>query len=343
MPVRPAGCRFAQRDAGSPIEIPAPNGAPAPTGQQLAQPSVIPTQPRPPMTPSGSPSTQHPPTLSARRHFVDWSDPALPGAARILLERGADGEKTGEGRADRQVGGGGDGPTAGAGDRERVGGAHGPTAATTTGVLDLSELLVILPGGRAGRRLLELLLDGAEARGRALRPPRIATLGALPEILFPPVRPEPGPLVERRVWAEALRDLPPQGLELLLSRPPARGALSRWMGLGRLVRDLQRTVGAEGHTFADVARACQEGLLFNDEERWALLARAQRHGPSARSGRYGVGRGSKTRRPAGNGSWRGRRRLPGREAFPVSSGSWGWRRCPGSCAGCSPVLWGRDG
>ena len=237
---------------------------------------MIPTQPRPPMTPSGSPSTQHPPTLSARRHFVDWSDPALPGAARILLERGADGEKTGEGRADRQVGGGGDGPTAGAGDRERVGGAHGPTAATTTGVLDLSELLVILPGGRAGRRLLELLLDGAEARGRALRPPRIATLGALPEILFPPVRPEPGPLVERRVWAEALRDLPPQGLELLLSRPPARGALSRWMGLGRLVRDLQRTVGAEGHTFADVARACQEGLLFNDEERWALLARAQR-------------------------------------------------------------------
>ncbi|TVR58303.1 MAG: hypothetical protein EA422_16320 [Gemmatimonadales bacterium] len=172
---------------------------------------------------------------------MDWTAPALPAAAGLLLER-AKREKWDDG---------------------------------SPGSLDLSELLVVLPGGRAGRRLLELLLDGAEAQDRVLRPPRMATLGALPEILFPPQLPEPGPLVERRVWAEALRTLPDQAMERLLASPPESEDLAQWMGLGKMIRELQRTVGAGGHTFADVAHACREGFLFNDEERWRILARVQ--------------------------------------------------------------------
>ena len=47
------------------------------------------------------------------------------------------------------------------------------------GVLDLQQTLVVMPGARAGRRLLELLVDHAEARQLALVPPQIVTIGQL--------------------------------------------------------------------------------------------------------------------------------------------------------------------
>ena len=198
------------------------------------------------MTTSAPPGSSGTLVAAPHRHFVDWTAPALPGAAELLLDRARPARASGEEGAD-----------------------------SSPGSLDLSDLLIVLPGGRAGRRLLELLLDGAEGEGRVLRPPRIATLGALPEILFPPELPEPGPLVERRVWAEALRNLPAETLARLLSSPPEQRDLAQWMGLGKMIRELQRTVGAGCHTFADVALTCREGFLFNDEERWRILARVQ--------------------------------------------------------------------
>ena len=49
------------------------------------------------------------------------------------------------------------------------------------GELDLSGVLVAVPGARAGRRLIELLADPAEP---ALNPPRVITAGRLPEALY---------------------------------------------------------------------------------------------------------------------------------------------------------------
>ena len=45
------------------------------------------------------------------------------------------------------------------------------------GVLDLQRTIVVLPGARAGRRWLEILVDRAEARRLVLVPPLIATDG----------------------------------------------------------------------------------------------------------------------------------------------------------------------
>ena len=143
------------------------------------------------------------------------------------------------------------------------------------GVLDLRRVLVALPGRRAGRRLLELLLERAEGRGQALRPPRIATPGVLAELLEPPERPLPSPLRLRRIWAQELRSLPADDRDLLLARPPESEDLVRWMALADTMVELQATVGAGGHSFQDVANRCAEGLLFNDEERWRVLSRVQ--------------------------------------------------------------------
>jgi len=141
--------------------------------------------------------------------------------------------------------------------------------------LDLQGVLVTLPGRRAGRRLLELLLERAEAGGLSLRPPRTATPGALPEILAPPERSLPSPVHLRRLWAQELRSLPADDLQLLLARPPEPDDLVRWMALGGTMVELQATVGARGHSFREVVEHCSQGLLFNDEERWRVLARVQ--------------------------------------------------------------------
>ena len=50
-------------------------------------------------------------------------------------------------------------------------------------VADLRPATLVLPGRRARRRMIELLLEQAEARGATLIPPTATTVGALPSAL----------------------------------------------------------------------------------------------------------------------------------------------------------------
>ncbi len=54
---------------------------------------------------------------------------------------------------------------------------------SAAGQLDLQKVVLALPGGRAGRRLLEILVAEAERRQLQLCPPRMVTAGKLPELL----------------------------------------------------------------------------------------------------------------------------------------------------------------
>lgn len=170
--------------------------------------------------------------------FLGWDRPALHGAAERLLARG-------------------DAP----GGRE--------------GELDLSEHLVVVPGARAGRRLQELLLEGAEVRSRPLRPPQVVTVGSLPERLYLPERPLPPGLAARMVWARALQDLPDPRLRLLTARPPRADDLPGWLALGRLVEELHRELAAEGLTFQDVVQLFSRASFFDDGPRWGALQEVQ--------------------------------------------------------------------
>jgi RecB family exonuclease len=78
------------------------------------------------------------------RVFIDWSLPFLPEVARYVI------------------------------------GARGDDARRE---IDLSRVLMVTPGSRAGRILLYELIAAAEARGRPLVPPRIITPGGLAEVL----------------------------------------------------------------------------------------------------------------------------------------------------------------
>jgi len=87
------------------------------------------------------------------------------------------------------------------------------------GRLDLANVTVVMPGRRAGRRLLELLVEKAAQSRLELIPPQIETLGALPEQLYAPKRPFANEFTQRFAWGEVLRRAVPERLAGLVARP----------------------------------------------------------------------------------------------------------------------------
>lgn len=137
---------------------------------------------------------------------------------------------------------------------------------------DLSHLLVVLPGGQAGRRLLELL---AEQSSGKVSPPRIITVGALPEFLYTPQRPFATTLTQNLVWVEALQALPADTFEILARRPPDPGDLDGWLRLGDLLRRQHTELAADGLDFQDVRKRGASLKGFDEVQRWTVLAEIQ--------------------------------------------------------------------
>ncbi|SFI54854.1 PD-(D/E)XK nuclease family protein [Planctomicrobium piriforme] len=140
------------------------------------------------------------------------------------------------------------------------------------GFCDLSHVAAVFPGREAGRRFLVLLTDLADGR---LVPPRILTQGQLPELLYPPQRPFASDLVQRMVWAQALKSVPEGDLRRIVSRPPATDDWQAWLRLGDLLRRQHAELAADRLDFADVAR---EGAFldgFDETDRWTSLSRVQ--------------------------------------------------------------------
>lgn len=144
------------------------------------------------------------------------------------------------------------------------------------GNLDLGDLVVVLPAARAGRRLVEILVDEAERRGVVLLPPVVTTIGALPERLYEPPRPLADETLSRRTWSRALRSLDSEARSTVLPEPPTEDDLPGWDRIARLVHGLHREIAAEGLEFADVARTCRETGAGTEADRWRTLAAAQR-------------------------------------------------------------------
>jgi hypothetical protein len=227
-------------------------------------------EPREPPGPrSGSPA--HTP----ERIFLPWDRPALIQAAEVLVEAYAGGE---EGREEGlEVGAGSSGVVASGLVASGVApsGVAPSAAASTPGEARMDGAVVVVPGARAGRRLKELLVEVAEARDVRLVPPRIVTMGRLPELLHEPGRPAASPVVRRLAWGRALRETPPERLAAVFARRPDDDALLEWTALGREAAELSRQVAAGGYRFRDVARRCAGAPFFDDAERWRVLAEVQ--------------------------------------------------------------------
>lgn len=148
-------------------------------------------------------------------------------------------------------------------------------AYTGSGELRLEGALVVVPGGRAGRRLKELLLVRADHAGVRLVPPRIVTVGSLPELLYAPELPLASEAVAGRAWVMALRELSPAQLRVIVPDAPDASDLVGWTRMAAGVAALHREVAGGGWRFEDVADRCDDGTDFSDAARWRVLAEAQ--------------------------------------------------------------------
>src|SRR5690349_11102947 len=105
------------------------------------------------------------------------------------------------------------------------------------GLVDLSNVIVVTPGGRAGRRFLELLAERTEGHNVA---PQLATPGDLPEKLYQLKRPLADPLTQQFAWVEALRGLTQDQMRSIVGQPPADGDIPAWLAIGELLGKVHR-------------------------------------------------------------------------------------------------------
>lgn len=140
---------------------------------------------------------------------------------------------------------------------------------------DLRNVIVVVPGRRAGRRLLEILVEKSETAGLLLTPPLIKTLGTLPEQLYPPQRPFANELTQDLAWTRALQTTPNEVLVPVIPNPPEDDEDDRWFELGRTFRRQHVELAADGLDFRTVAErgATLEG--FHETARWLAMAAVQ--------------------------------------------------------------------
>ena len=143
-------------------------------------------------------------------------------------------------------------------------------------VADLRRATLVLPGRRARRRLIELLLDEAEDRGATLIPPEVTTVGGLPGLLCSSPMPLADDTLSRRAWSRALRSVDKEAVARVFPHLQDGDGFGEWDKLAGLLAGLHESLAREGHRFADVVQVCRKGLLFDDGRRWEVLGRVQR-------------------------------------------------------------------
>jgi len=145
---------------------------------------------------------------------------------------------------------------------------------------DLSRVLVVVQGGRAGRRLLELLALRAEAGRQILIPPLLITPADLVFRLTetPPDEAESAtPLASALAWAQALQQASEEDRNRLFRLPPGgdvHAGLRPLLGLARQLGGLWSEVGGAGLRFRDVSRTVGErfpDIAAFESPRWDVL------------------------------------------------------------------------
>ncbi len=153
--------------------------------------------------------------------------------------------------------------------------------------LDLRNVLIALPGARAVGRLEELLLDRVERKiaegslNPAWYPPRLLTIGRLPELLYPQKRPLADDLTQQFAWIAALDDLQknePDVLFHLFHEPPDLDDITSRLALAKVFSTVHRELAAETLQFDDVQEKCVTIYHGRTAEstRWQTLARIQK-------------------------------------------------------------------
>jgi len=141
--------------------------------------------------------------------------------------------------------------------------------------LDLSQVIVVVPGGRAGRRLLEILVALAEEKNLVLTPPEIVTPEKFPELLYQAKWPFADTLTQQLAWTDSLRSVPPPALKSFLPFPPEPNDWPRWLAVAETLRRLHVELAADGLNCREVLSGAQTVEGFGEHQRWHALCELQ--------------------------------------------------------------------
>jgi hypothetical protein len=141
--------------------------------------------------------------------------------------------------------------------------------------VDMGSAIVVVPGGLAGRRLLELLVQETEQRTLILTPPQIVTVGRLPELLYQPQRPFATTLVQQLAWAHVLQHAPSEQRAQIFSNAPSADDSLHWLELGDVIRRQHTELAADGLHFGDVASHTGKLETAGELARWQALREIQ--------------------------------------------------------------------
>lgn len=141
--------------------------------------------------------------------------------------------------------------------------------------LDLSKVIVVVPGRRAGRRFLELVVQRAESRWPGLQPPRIVTFNAFPEMLYPQQQQLADELTQLLVWRKALYTVNAKEISAALPHRPDADSVNSWLALCESLRRQHNELAADGLEFDEVHQQLAQSGDLEESERWKALRRIQ--------------------------------------------------------------------
>lgn len=173
--------------------------------------------------------------MSIRRIFMDWNQPAIQNAVDYLTKKYFD-------KA-----------------RNRI---------------EMDNVLIVVPGSRAGRRISQLFAEKAIELQAVLFPPRVQTAGHLPENLYQPKRPFANELVQHLAWVEAIKALKSRAKKYFPHLPDTKQTID-WLDLAAILSRVHRELAADGLNFNDVVAQGRQMKGFSEAGRWRLLSALQ--------------------------------------------------------------------
>lgn len=150
---------------------------------------------------------------------------------------------------------------------------------------DMTHVIVVVPGRRAGRRLEEVLVNHSDTLG--LAPPQIVTTGELPEMLYQPRRPIAQPLQALLARIQTLQQADTTTLRRIAPQRPQPDDLRAWLALAYDLAKLDDELAGQMIPIDQVASRCQATFDFIDHDRWQTLTQLQ-HGYEQTLAQHGL-------------------------------------------------------
>lgn len=142
----------------------------------------------------------------------------------------------------------------------------------TKEAIDCRNIVACVPGARAGRRLLELLVLEADKKALPLFPPRIVTVGAVPELFHTSALPVASPLERALAWTTAFGRLSTDAQMSIAGNCRGTQGIRAQFSFGAYLDRIYAEFSAARKRFEEASHLCLEDSDLYSDKRWQYFA-----------------------------------------------------------------------